>query len=108
MITYLSPFIPAKVKRSEKKFTSILQEINDLSGRHYRLYFDAEYGILVDITKNKILWIADANFSMAIFEVRLNYILKYWRNEKTIDKSNIVYLDYIRCRQNFKALYIYD
>lgn len=108
MIKFLSAFVPAKVKRSMKKFTSILQEINALSGRHYRLYFDAEYGILVDITKNKILWIEDANYSMAIFEVRLNQILKYWRNEKTIDKSDIDYLDYIRCRQNFKALYTYD
>lgn len=79
MIKFLSPCVPAKVKRSVKK-----------------------------ITKNKILWIADSNISMAIFEVRLNQILKYWKYEKTIYKSDIDYLDYIRCRQNFKTLYIYD
>lgn len=105
MIKYLSFNVPVKVKRSANKFTDLLSQINDISGHSYRLYFDDLYGILVDVNKNKILWIADATYSMAIFVVRLSKLLQYWKYEKTTDKSEIDFVDFDNLKKYIKVLY---
>lgn len=105
MIKYLSTHVPMKVKRKAKYLTSLLFQINTLSGRDYRLYFDDTLGILVDITKNKILWIADATFSVAIFEGRLRVLLEYWTYEKTIDKTEIDFVRFDYLKKYFKSHY---
>lgn len=105
MITYLSYNVPIKVKRSANKFRDLLTQINEISGHSYRLYFDNLNGILVDITKNKILWIEDATFSMAIFVARLSKILEYWKYEKTIDKTEIDFVRFDNLKKYIKIHY---
>lgn len=105
MITYLSYNVPIKVKRSANKFRDLLSQINEISGHSYRLYFDNLNGILVDITKNKILWIEDATFSMAIFVARLSKILEYWKYEKTIDKTEIDFVRFDNLKKYIKIHY---
>lgn len=105
MITYLSYNVPIKVKRSANKFADLLTQINEISGHSYRLYFDDLYGILVDVTKNKILWIADATYSMAIFVARLSKLLEYWRYEITTDKTEINFVDFDNLKKYVKVLY---
>lgn len=105
MINYLSYNVPLKVKRSANKFNDLLTQINDISGHSYRLYFDDLTGILVDVTKNKILWIADATFSMAIFVARLNKLLEFWKYEKTTDKTEIDFVDFDNLKKYIKVLY---
>lgn len=105
MINYLSYNVPIKVKRSANKFTDLLTQINEISGHSYRLYFDNLNGILVDITKNKILWIADATYSMAIFVARLTKLLEFWKYEKTTDKTEIDFVDFDNLKKYIKVLY---
>lgn len=105
MITYLSYNVPIKVKRSANKFADLLTQINEISGHSYRLYFDNLNGILVDITKNKILWIADATYSMAIFVARLTKLLEFWKYEKTTDKTEINFVDFDNLKKYVKVLY---
>lgn len=105
MITYLSYNVPIKVKRSANKFADLLTQINEISGHSYRLYFDNLNGILVDITKNKILWIADATYSMAIFVARLTKLLEFWKYEKTTDKVEIDFVDFDNLKKYVKVLY---
>lgn len=105
MINYLSYNVPIKVKRSANKFNDLLTQINEISGHSYRLYFDNLNGILVDITKNKILWIADATYSMAIFVARLTKLLDFWKYEKTIDKTEIDFVDFDNLKKYVKVLY---
>lgn len=105
MINYLSFNVPVKVKRSANKFADLLTQINEISGHSYRLYFDNLNGILVDITKNKILWIADATFSMAIFVARLTKLLEFWKYEKAVDKTQVDFVAYDNLRKYIKVLY---
>lgn len=105
MITYLSYNVPIKVKRSANKFRDLLSQINEISGHSYRLYFDNLNGILVDITKNKILWIADATYSMAIFVARLTKLLEFWKYEKTTDKTEIDFVRFDNLKKYIKIHY---
>lgn len=106
MIHFTSPNVPSKVRRAKKSLLHLLTELRNISNIDYRLYFDSENVILADVTNNKILWINDATFSIAILEARLRSHIKYFRYEKIQDKSEINYIDYINTIQKFRAYYV--
>lgn len=106
MIHYTSSNVPSKVKRAEKSLLSLLTELRNISNIDYRLYFDSENVILADVTNNKILWIDDSTFSIAIIEAHLRCHIKYFRYEKIQDKSQINYIDYFKTIQTFRAYYV--
>lgn len=108
MIRYLSPRVSMKAKRRHNEISEILQSIRSLSGHDYRLYYTEEFVLCLDVTCNKILWIVDYTFSMAVVIARLSLIRNYWNYEKISDKRNIQdYFDFLKVRQTFKSYY-YD
>lgn len=106
MIHFTSPNVPSKVRRAEKSLLSLLTELRTISNIDYRLYFDSENVILVDVTKNKILWIDDSSFSIAVIEARLRTHIKYFRYEEIQDKSQINYIDYINTIHKIRSYYV--